>query len=42
MILFLALPKEQGWILLNWVATKVYANSLLAMYVSPHLFTREA
>ncbi|KAI0770518.1 hypothetical protein C8Q74DRAFT_1369673 [Fomes fomentarius] len=31
MIFFLAAPKEQGWILLDWVACRIYANSILAM-----------
>ena len=34
MIFFLALPRQQAWVLLNWLNAKVYVNSILAMYVS--------
>ena len=41
-IVFLTSGRRPAWVLVAWVAAKLYANSLLAMYVSPHLFTREA
>ncbi|PIL22376.1 hypothetical protein GSI_15064 [Ganoderma sinense ZZ0214-1] len=31
LVIFLTLPHSQGWILLGWVTSKVYVNSLLAM-----------
>ncbi|KAI1793283.1 hypothetical protein LXA43DRAFT_1092834 [Ganoderma leucocontextum] len=31
LVIFLTLPHSQGWILLGWIASKVYVNSLLAM-----------
>nr|VWP01046.1 Uncharacterized protein [Ganoderma boninense] len=31
LIIFLALPHSQGWIVLGWVTSKVYVNSFLAM-----------
>ncbi|EJF63153.1 hypothetical protein DICSQDRAFT_102187 [Dichomitus squalens LYAD-421 SS1] len=31
LIIFLAMPTSQAWILVGWVASKIYVNSLLAM-----------
>ncbi|TBU39460.1 hypothetical protein BD309DRAFT_1022122 [Dichomitus squalens] len=31
LIIFLAMPTSQAWILVGWVASKIYINSLLAM-----------
>lgn len=33
LIVFVAMPHEQAWILMNWMTTKIYVNSILAMSV---------
>ena len=33
LIVFLAVPNGQAWILMNWVSSKAYINSIFAMCV---------
>ena len=35
LIVFLARPNRQGWILMHWTTTKVYINSMFAMCDAP-------